>query len=553
MHFLIKKLIMTKSFDKIIILFSLFSICAIQAQAQRDTTRRQTIEITSSYKPSLRDFVKINLYASPITADSSRPRMAYSIPAQNLFFTYQPVSLKPLSLQADTALQLGDRNQVKVGFGNFTTPYLSGVFSFGDGKKNLLNVYGDYISSRGKIQNQDFSEINVKGMGSIFSAQNETYASAGFAQHEYYQYGYDHAIHTYEKPDIRRSYQDLFATIGFRNIAVNDLGINYDPHVELHSFSRENKTGENTLILNLPVEKKIGESVSVKIAALGNFDTYQIKNSSLKLNNSLFQLAPEFIYYSDRFNFHGGITPTWNNSAFSFLPNLYAEAQLQRNVLMIQAGWIGSYIPNSFRTLSGENPYMQDPVFLNNTKEMQYYGGIKATVGKHFTFNAKAAFISYKDMPLFINDQNDGKSFLVSNESSLKNLQIHGDMNFINQDKFTLTAGLDLNTYTGLKDNTNAWGLFPLKLNGSFRWNAFKQVLIKGDLFAFSGAKALLPDNSVKTMKGGTDLSAGAEFKINKQFSAWLDFNNVFNSKYERWNNYPVYGFQVIGGVIVRF
>jgi hypothetical protein len=126
-------------------------------------------------------------------------------------------------------------------------------------------------------------------------------------------------------------------------------------------------------------------------------------------------------------------------------------------------------------------------------------------------------------------------------------------MSFISQDKFTLTGALDLNTYTGMQDNAKAWGLFPLKLTGSFRWNAFKQVLIKSDIIAFSGAKALLKDGDEKNMKGGTDLSVGAEFKLNKQFSVWLDMNNILNSKYERWNNYPVYGFQVIGGIIMRF
>jgi hypothetical protein len=202
---------------------------------------------------------------------------------------------------------------------------------------------------------------------------------------------------------------------------------------------------------------------------------------------------------------------------------------------------------------------MQDPVSFNNTKEIQYYGGIKATVGKHFSFNAKSAFISYNDMPLFVNDTASGKSFVLRNESKLSNLQIHGDMNFISQDKFTLTGALDLNSYTGLHDNAKAWGLFPLKLSGSLRWNAFEQVLFKADVVAFSGAKALIkdPTDATKTreknMKGGTDLSAGAEFKLNKQFSIWLDFDNLLNSQYERWNNYPVYGFQVIGGVIVHF
>ena len=548
-----KKLMMRKPANKIFFILIAACFFSNNINAQVDTTRRQTIEITSSYKPVLRNTVKINLYASPISADTSRPRLAYNIPPQNLFFAYQPVSLKPLSLQADTALQLGDRNQLKVGFGNLTTPFISGAFSFGDGKHNLLNVYGDYISSRGKIENQDFSEINVKGMGSIFTEKNETYAGVGFAQHEYYQYGYDHSLYTFDKDDIRRSYQDLSANIGYRNIAINGLNVNYDPHLELHAFSREGKVSETSLLLNIPVEKKFGDKVSIKVAALGNFIKYTEKNSSLEITNNLFQLAPEFVYYGDRFSFHGGATPSWSNNELSVLPNIYGEAQLQERVLVVQAGWVGRFISNSFRSLSKENPYMQDPSFLNNTKEMQFYGGIKATVGAHFNFNAKAAFISYKDMPLFVNDNLDEKSFILTNESSLKNLQLHGDMNFINQDKFTLTAALDLNTYTGMHDNAKAWGLYPLQFTGSLRWNAFKQLLIKGDVFAFSGAKALLKNGEERNMKGGTDLSAGAEFKINKQFSAWLDFDNILNSKYERWNNYPVYGLQVIGGILIHF
>ena len=545
--------IIQKNMLRFVAIATLFCFSLSAANAQQDTSRRQTIEITSSYKPDLRNTVKINLYASPLTSDIAKPRLAYNIPPQNLFFTYQPVSLNPLALSVDTSLQLGDRNQLKVGFGSFTTPYVAGAFSFGDGKKNLLNLYGNYISSRGNIKNQDFSEINVKGEGSIFTPKNEIYANAGFAQHEYYQYGYDHLLDSFNKADIRRSYQDLSAGIGFRNIAVNDLNFIYDPHLEVHEFSRENKASETSLLFNLPAEKKFSESVSLKVTAIGNFDKFQVKNSGSHITNNLFQLAPEFVYYSDNFTFHGGATPSWNNNTVAILPNVYAEVQLQQKVLMVQAGWIGRYIANSFRTLSAENPYMQDPTFLNNTKEVQYYGGIKTTVGKHYSFNAKAAFITYNDMPLFVNDPADGKSFLIKNERRVDNLQIHGDMNFINQDKFTLTAGLDLNTYTGLLDNAKAWGLIPLKINGSLRWNAFKQVLIKGDILAFSGAKALLSDGSEKTLKGGTDLSAGAEFKINKKFSAWLDFDNLLNSKYERWNNYPVYGLQVIGGILIHF
>ena len=236
----------------------------------------------------------------------------------------------------------------------------------------------------------------------------------------------------------------------------------------------------------------------------------------------------------------------------SVLPNIYGEAQLQHKVFMVQAGWVGRFINNSFRSLSTFNPYIRDPTFLSNTKEVQYYGGIKATLGKHFSFNAKAAFITYNNIPLFVNDGVVGNTFLVKNESKMSDLQLHGDMSLVSQDKFTLTAGLDLNTYTGLSNNANAWGLFPVQLTGSFRWNAFKQVLLKADLFAFSGVPAL-NKNITETKTKGTDLSAGAEFKITKKFSAWLDLNNILNQKYQRWNNYPVYGLNIIGGIIAHF
>ena len=537
----------------------LFSIACcllpVVANAQLDTTKRPTIDITSSYKPVLKNAVKINLSASPLAADTSRQRLAYDVPAQNLFFSYQPISLQPLALTQDTGLQLGGRNFFKAGFGNLSTPYINAGLSFGDGKTSLINAYGNYISSKGKIKNQDFNELRLKATGSYFTTTNEAYGSVGISQREYYQYGYDHSLHTFLKDDIRRKYQDIALSAGFRNTTENDFKVNYDPNAALHFFSRANKVSESSVILDAPVGKRFGEQVAFKVAARAELTEYINKagTADIKITNNLFQVSPELVYYSDLFTFHGGVTPSWDNGVLSVLPNIYGEAQLQHNILMVQAGWVGRYINNSFRSLSLMNPYMQDPSFLLNTKETQYYGGIKATLGKHFSFNAKAAFINYKNMPLFINDTLDGKSFYMSNESRMNNLHIHGDMNYVNQDKFTLSGALDINTYTSLKDNANAWHLIPLQVTGSVRWNAFKQILLKGDVFAFSQVPVLLQNDAEKKLKGGADISAGAEFKITNKFSAWLDLNNILNKKYERWNNYPVYGLNVIGGVIVHF
>ncbi|MFM2358411.1 MAG: hypothetical protein RLY16_404, partial [Bacteroidota bacterium] len=193
--------------------------------------------------------------------------------------------------------------------------------------------------------------------------------------------------------------------------------------------------------------------------------------------------------------------------------------------------------------------------FQINTHEVEIFAGIKSTVGKHFNFNAKAGFVSYTNLPLFINDtsSSDGKTFLVVNETKINNLRLHADASFISQDKFTVNAGATLNIYNGLKINERAWGTIPMEITASMRWWAFKQLLLKSDFKMFAGSPVLLKNNQDKNLAGGIDLSAGLEYRINNRFSAWLDLNNVFNNKYQRWNQYEVYGLHVLGGVIVRF
>ena len=51
-------------------------------------------------------------------------------------------------------------------------------------KKHCLNLYADYISSKGKIQYQDYTQMNLKATGSYFTAKNEAYGSVTFSQHD---------------------------------------------------------------------------------------------------------------------------------------------------------------------------------------------------------------------------------------------------------------------------------------------------------------------------------------------------------------------------------
>ena len=541
--------------------FLLLTACFLPAglYAQKDTTGKKkatTIDITSSHKPVLRNAVKINFSASHLAADTTVPALTYTIPAQNLFYAYQPVPLRPLALEQDTNLNLGIRNYVKAGYGNFSTPYVDAGFSFGDGKKFLANVYANYISSKGKLLYQDYSRLHIKAAGSYFLPKNEVYASVDIRMHENFLYGYDTALYKYTRKDVRQQFQDFAVKAGIRNTITGEYGINYNPSLLVSNFTNVNKLVETSALLSVPVEKQFGEVFTFKVEGRADITAYSTKDvfPNIKLNNNVFSVAPALVFSTPRLSIHGGLVPTWDNGKFVWLPNVYAEAQIADNVFAFQAGWIGRITKNTYRNLSAINPYLKTITAQLNTKEVEYYGGIKATLGKHFNFNAKAGLVTYTNLPFFINDTaTDGKAFVISNETGVRNLRVHGDISYIQQDKFSVTAGLTFNGYTGMKRNAKAWNTIPMEFTSALRWWAFKQVLLKADFYAFGGGHYLDKGNVSRVFGPGSDFSAGIEFRISRMFAAWLDVNNIFNTKYQRWHNYEVYGLNLLGGVRVGF
>ena len=73
------------------------SCCMLKSYAQ-EPKKTQSIDINSSYKPVLKNAVKINFAGSQLPADTATPKLVYKIPSQNLFYAYSPISLNLLRL-----------------------------------------------------------------------------------------------------------------------------------------------------------------------------------------------------------------------------------------------------------------------------------------------------------------------------------------------------------------------------------------------------------------------------------------------------------------------
>jgi hypothetical protein len=526
---------------------------ANQPEAKEDNSPKNVV-VTSSFKPSLKSVSKVNFIAASPTPDTSRRVPPYSVPSQNLFFTYQPAPLKPLAAHIDSAVLWENKNYIKAGYGNYTTPYLEAGVSLGDGTHSVVNVHAKHVSSKGSLPFQQASKTSadVTGIFSSANNQNEWTGKLFFDNSTQYQYGFQPDSLKFEKDDLRQRFTLLGASVGLRNKATNAYGVNYNPNIYMDYFQDNHRAHEMNFVLNTPMEKSIGKIVSLKLGFTADFTTYK-RDTALEINNNLFYLTPAVHFKTPGVNVVAGFNPSWDNSIFHWLPNFTADIKIKGEKFILQGGWIGYFNKTNYRTLAQTNPWLEQPTFLNNVRVNEQYAGFKGSAGSHFTYNARVSALKFNNQPLFVNDSITGKAFQVVNEAEMKALRVHGEIGYTVEEKFSLLGGATITQYSNLQDNEKAWGLLPLELNGALRWHITKDLQLKSDVYFWDGARYQTAQKTAGKLDPAFDLNAGVEFAIIPKLNVWLQFNNIFNNKYERWHQYEALGFNVLAGVVYSF
>jgi hypothetical protein len=533
------------------LLVTVFILTAFSVVAQ-DTASKRTIEITSSFKPVLRNAAKINFNATPPAADTAKPRLTYSIPSQNVFPGLGPVSLSPLALQADSNGAWKNSNFIKAGYGNLQTPYIQAGLSFPAGKAKF-NVLADHISSNGKLEDQDYSRTNVKGfMFTPINQEVEFHASLGFSSDKYYQYGYDHTKFNYNRSDLQQRFSTVSGEAGIRNLVPTEFGLTYHPRLKVDVFGDNKNNSESNAVLDLPLEKFIGNSFGLKLGFVGDLTRFSPDKRNA-INNNIFTIPVALALRTPNLKVIAGMTPSWDNGNFKLLPNFMVDVPIVGEKWIILAGWISYFNKGSYQRLASINPYLAIPRQLLNNRMIERYVGFKGTILDHLNYNAKLGYAEFRNVPLFINDTISGRSFDIVFEEQLKAVQLQGELGLVEAERFSLTARFNWYKFNSQQTENRPWGLIPLEFSTNLRWNIIKDLWLTGDFFLWDGALYKNKNGTDGRSAGAIDLNAGLEFRITKQLFLWTQFNNIFNSKYQRWNQYDNYGFNMLVGGIFRF
>jgi len=536
------------------IFFLGFGIFVFGISYSQDTTKKKAVEIVSGFKPVLKESAKINFNATPPSADTSKPKLKYDIPNQNLLLPYQPGTLKPLALDIDSGGRFDNSSYVKAGFGSLRTPYIQAGVSFGDGKTAGLNIFAKHVASESKREFQKFSNTDIKLSGFFKSGNNmEWNAGIGMRDDKTYKYGFEPASLSFPTDSLKQNFQTIAGRVGFHNINKTAFGLTYSPEVKIDVFSDNHKNSESNTVVNLPLEKTVGKVFSAKLGV--TFDLTRLSpKSKTAINNTMYYVSPSVLFKTPRINAEVGIRPSWDNGKFKMFPNALVDISTEDERFTFQAGWTGYIRKTTYQYLASQNPWLYLPGSFKNTWIEERFAGFKGSLGDHFTYSAKAAFNKLTNQPLFVNDTAaGGKSFIVVNEPRINVLNIGGQLGYTIEEKFSLLTNWSINQYSGLKVNKRAWGMIPVELDAAMRLQIIKDLWLKTDLFAWTGPAYKKYDGSAAHLKGAIDLNAGLEFRITKNLNIWTQFNNITNKTYQRWKQYPVYGFNFVGGVVFSF
>jgi hypothetical protein len=443
-----------------------------------------------------------------------------------------------------------------VGLGNLNTIVAEAGFNIGDGVKNNTYIGGGYKKMKGPVFAQEFTDINF----SINSAHQIGEAhdlSVKFttASTTRYAYGFKPASIPYTKDNILNKYNSAGITVHLANKTDAFFGIHYTPTISFDYLQSGIDEREFETSIAAPVSKNLGTDFKISLQPTASFSNTILPTipSNLTIVNNLFSMPSTFSWITNKFQVHLGAAPTINNGTYAVLPQVSGVAILPNNGLRIELGWAGHFEKNNLRSLVAINPWVRIPNNFSNTKITEQFLGLKLPIGNHFTYGARISLLEYENQALFANAFTDGRLFKVLFEPTLRALQLQANVSYTLQDKLNILGGITYKKFSDLTVQKEAFGILPLEFNGSLHWKFSDKLSITSTLYAWDGAQAMDAQMSIKKLPAAADFSVGATYAVVKSAKFWLQLNNLLDNRYQRWNQYEVFGRNVVAGFVYSF
>jgi hypothetical protein len=474
------------------------------------------------------------------------------------------VIVRPRTMK-DQALDKFYGLNAKVGAGNYKSAYALINASTKRNDEYFLNGYFNHYSSGvGPVNDSGEWTTILGGSGKYFFNDFTLESSVNYKNHTYGIYGYN--------PDEFATIGDMLALKQKLNIVSFNVGLvdnnldndmDHDVNLGLNYLSNNHDYAELIFDINYILKAKLDENWSLKTIADITFFN-QTALGVTDLNRRYGQIKPILSYKLNQFVFSAGLNANHvldpiieanDLSQFRFFPVATIEYEISSKH-HAKIGLDGGVEKLSLNNILEENPYISQGVLVNsNISDFVGLISLEGEIIPNLGYKLGYTFKHYDRMMFYKNNNIDDDSArfdVVYDEGGTTLNMFSFGLDYVLNDNITLSAGGAYNIYKTV-DIVEAWHRPTFKTDFTSKFKIAKRLYGNITYFLLNGIKAEDSAGQIKTLDTIHDLNIGLNLSLTERAGIYVDVMNVLGSNYQIYNNYPVKGFQIVGGLSFKF
>jgi len=527
-----------------------------QDQQQQTDLEDVTIEIVEereiSLPPATRNYEKV----PPRPAEDTRPSFSYDFQPFSFQASQINPAIRPLKLKQESPSNVFG-GYLSAGYGNYSSPYLEGFINSRRDRNKLVGAHAFLRNSgKGPVDGKNSASgssgvsLYAKGFNEFVSLS----AEAGYENRFTHFYGYP-AGTVVEARDIRQAFNTFSLKGELSNTKRSDFA--WQLSAGFSHLADHYKAKETAADFGFQSSYELNEQSLIALDA--DYALINRKDSLLDASpRSLFSVNPRYVFYPvEDLRLSAGIVAAFENDTIDSknvhaYPDLRASYPLSPSV-DVTASLTGGIEKVSLHSLSDENMWVgaNIPIFHTN-KLLDFQAALHTKIGNKISVNGGFSFAALKHLFFFRNMEEDPSRFTVQYDDATNRTNFFASLGFVQSEAFKFMIRGDVYAYS--TDIEEAWHRPTFKVTGETSVNVSNKLLLDINLITQGGMKAFDPAaDAIVELDAAFDLNIRTEYIISDSFSIFAQFNNIMSNEYPLFLNYPVRGFQGMGGLTWSF
>ena len=545
-----------------------FSTLRAQDVKPPEKTVSEEIEVIRPYKPVLAEAFKLRRSPDLDNLKIYKAKFNYALLDRKLELNSDIQKLQAQQLADERATELIN-NYVKGGVGSLGTLLAEGYVNIGKDEALQAGAFFRHFGQQGKLNKQNENTQQLSVFGRSIGDKATLSGRLNYERHGLFFYGIDEANPTLN-PNPERQVLNYFELEGEAVNKYNSDENAFSSAAKVNAYMFNNKfdAKEQAVTITGYLNKRIN---SFNLGLAASTELGSSKDLNTKVTNNLLRLNPYIKLQAKGVKITAGINfvqEFGTTSTTRFFPAVTADFTLIPEFLQVFGEVKGDVNRNTLKSLTDENPFLNSNIEIKNSIEkLSISGGVKGNGGPGFGYKARFYSKKITDMPLFVNNfTNFNKFDVIYDFGNMKLLGLEGEISVQVSDDLKWTGKLNIEDYKPASEQESYFKP-QLRVSSNFLFNFNKKLSFNANVAIQDDSKAkvysanpdrylLLPNpaiESVVNLKGFVDLGIGADYKINKQFSAFVKTTNLLNTNYSKYLYYRVNGISVYGGLSYSF